>query len=131
MIDHISTYATDFVATRRFYELAFEPLGYSVQAEMKFDDDPELPGRRICAFGENNKATFWVIESNESYTPRHIAFAAQNRAAVDAFYQSGLKAGGQDNGAPGLRSIYHPDYYGAFLLDPDHNNIEAVCHQTN
>jgi catechol 2,3-dioxygenase-like lactoylglutathione lyase family enzyme len=131
MIDHLSTYATDFPVTRRFYEKAFEPLGFSVQFELKFDDDPDLPGRRACAFGPQGKAAFWIIESTETYTPRHTAFTAENRPAVDAFYKAGLSAGGQDNGAPGLREIYHPDYYGAFLLDPDGNNVEAVCHHNN
>jgi len=102
MIDHLSTYATDFPATRRFYEQAFEPLGFSVQFELTFDDDPDLPGRRACAFGTDGKATFWVIESTEKYTPRHTAFAAKNRPEVDAFYKAGLSAGGRDNGAPNV-----------------------------
>lgn len=131
MIDHLSTYATEFLVTRRFYEQAFEPLGYSVQAELKFDDDADLPGRRACAFGANGATSFWIIESTETYTPRHIAFAAKNRGAVDDFYKSGLASGGRDNGAPGLRPIYHADYYGAFLIDPDGNDVEAVCHHSN
>lgn len=128
MIDHLSTYATNFDSTRRFYEQVFAVLSYSVQAELTFDDDPDLPGRRVCAFGPQGNAVFWVIESNETYTPRHVAFSAKDRSVVDAFHEAGLACGAQDNGPPGERPIYHPDYYGAFLLDPDGNNVEAVCH---
>lgn len=127
MIDHISTYATDFPATKRFYEAAFEPLGHKVQTEMVTSWDPDFPERRICAFGPD-RAVFWVIETKEQVTPRHIAFAAPDRAAVRAFHTRALEAGGQDNGAPGPRPMYHEHYFGAFALDPDGNNVEAVCH---
>ncbi len=129
MIDHISSYTVDFPTTKSFYEQAFEPLGYSVQTEMVATWDAEFPTRRICAFGPPGKPAFWVIETQEAATPRHIAFLAPNRKAAAAFHAAGLAAGGQDNGAPGLRPMYHADYFGAFLLDPDGNGIEAVCHQ--
>ena len=128
MIDHMSTYATDFEATKAFYVAVLGALGYGIQLEMTFDEDPDLPGRRAVSFGPPARPVFWVIEAREAYTPRHVAFSAGTRAAVDAFHAAGLGAGGSDNGAPGVRAIYHPDYYGGFLLDPDGNNVEAVCH---
>ena len=128
MIDHLSTYATDFDATRAFYAAVLGALGYAVQYEMKMDDDPDLPGRRAAAFGPPGKPAFWVIGSRETHTPRHVAFAAADREAVRAFHAAGLQAGGRDFGAPGPRPIYHEHYYGGFLTDPDGNNVEAVCH---
>ena len=101
MIDHLSTYATNFLSTRAFYESALAVLGYSVQYEMVLDADPE--------------------------SPRHVAFSAEDRGSVVAFHKAGMAAGGQDFGAPGPRPIYHEHYYGAFLTDPDGNNVEAVC----
>jgi catechol 2,3-dioxygenase-like lactoylglutathione lyase family enzyme len=128
VIDHLSTYAMDFPATRAFYAAALGPLGYSVQFEMSLADDAELPGRRCCAFGPEGRSVFWVIEAGEAASPRHVAFSAADRKAVDAFHEAGLAAGGHDHGAPGVRAIYHPHYYGGFLTDPDGNNVEAVCH---
>ena len=128
MIDHLSTYATDFAATRAFYQACLGALGYSVQSEMVASWDTEFPDRHICAFGPPGKSAFWVIEVKESVSPRHVAFSAADRNAVALFHQAALGAGGTDHGAPGLRAIYHPDYFGAFVLDPDGNNVEAVCH---
>jgi len=128
MIDHLSTYATNYPATKAFYEATLSKLGYSIQNEMVFDSDPALPGRRACAFGPEGQSQFWVIEVLKPYSPRHVAFVARDRQSVAEFHQAGLAAGGQDNGAPGLRPIYHEHYYGSFLTDPDGNNVEAVCH---
>jgi catechol 2,3-dioxygenase-like lactoylglutathione lyase family enzyme len=128
MIDHLSTYATDFLPTRNFYEAALQELGYTVQSEVTFESDPDLPGRRACAFGPDGRTIFWVVEVRAPSSPRHIAFAAKDRPAVDAFHQAGLSSGGRDNGAPGPRPVYHEHYYGSFLIDPDGNNVEAVCH---
>ena len=128
MIDHLSTYATDYPRTRDFYAAVFAPLGYRLLMEFDRPGDEELPGRRTCAFGPEGNPAFWVIEVKAAYTPRHTAFCADNRESVDAFYQAGLTSGGSDHGAPGLRPEYHPHYYGAFLIDPDGNNVEAVCH---
>ncbi len=128
MIDHISTYSTDFSSTKAFYESVLAALGYSVQMEMSFDSDPDFPGRRACAFGPAGRPVFWVIETREAASPRHVAFVAQDRHCVAAFHKAGLAAGGQDLGAPGPRPIYHEHYYGSFLTDPDGNNVEAVCH---
>jgi catechol 2,3-dioxygenase-like lactoylglutathione lyase family enzyme len=128
MIDHLSTYATDFAATRAFYAAALGALGHGCQAEAVMPAGPAGPARRTCAFGPPGRPVFWVIEAQVPATPRHTAFAAADRAGVDAFYRAALAAGGRDNGAPGLRPQYHPRYYGAFVLDPDGNNVEACCH---
>lgn len=128
MIDHLSTYATDFDRSAAFYEVVMDVLGYSVQKSLEFPEDPDLPGRRSRAWGPEFRPIFWVIEVKAAYTPRHIALTAPDRATVDRFYAAGLAAGGRDHGEPGVRAIYHPNYYGGFLLDPDDNNLEAVCH---
>jgi len=128
MIDHLSTYATSYTSTKGFYEAALEPLGYSVQHEMVATWDREFPERRICAFGPPGKSTFWIIEVKRAASPRHIAFAAPDRASVIAFHQAALRGGGKDHGAPGPRPAYHEHYFGGFVLDPDGNNVEAVCH---
>ena len=90
--------------------------------------DTEFPERRCCAWGPD-RAVFWVIEVREAVDPRHLAFTAPDRETVAAFHKAALAAGGRDNGAPGLRPAYHEHYFGAFVLDPDGNNVEAVCHQ--
>ncbi len=127
MIDHVSAYTTQYDASKRFYAAACAPLGASLQREMTASWDPAFPTRRMCAFGPD-RPVFWVIEVREPASPRHMAFSAATRAQVDAFHRAALAAGGRDNGAPGVRAIYHPTYYGAFALDPDCNNVEAVCH---
>ena len=128
MIDHISTYATDFAATRAFYAAALRPLGHALQMELVASEDREFPTRRICAFGPPGKPAFWIVEVKQAASPRHVAFVATDRGAVAAFHAAALSAGGRDHGAPGLRPEYHEHYYGAFALDPDGNNAEAVCH---
>lgn len=128
MIDHLSTYATDYMATKSFYESVFRPLDYSIQVEFVAEWNQDFPTQRMCAFGAGGKPVFWVIESKCSYTPRHTAFSASSRELVNKFHEAGLQNGGADNGAPGLRPMYHEHYYGAFLIDPDGNNVEAVCH---
>lgn len=128
MIDHLSTYATDFNATKAFYTAVLGTLGYSMQAELVVDADPDFPGRRACAFGPDGRSVFWIVEVLEASTPRHVAFAAENRDSVSEFHGAGMSAGGEDLGTPGPRPIYHEHYYGAFLTDPDGNNVEAVCH---
>ena len=128
MIDHVSSYTTNFPAARAFYVESLGALGFSIQSEMVTDWDPEFPERRLCAWGPEGKGVFWLIETREPVSPRHIAFVASDRARVEAFHRAALGAGGRDHGAPGLRPIYHADYYGAFVLDPDDNNVEAVCH---
>ncbi|HSG88518.1 MAG TPA: VOC family protein [Pseudomonadales bacterium] len=132
MFDHISSYATDYDATRRFYDAVLAPLGHGCVHEMHMADDPDLPGRRAAAYGQargsDGGVTFWVIEVTAPYSPRHVAFRAADEDAVRAFHAAGLAVGAPDHGAPGLRPEYHAGYYGAFLLDPDGNNVEAVVH---
>lgn len=128
MIDHLSSYTTNFPAAKAFYEAALGALGYEIQSEVVATSDPDLPGRRMCAWGPPGRSIFWVIEVKSEYEPRHVAFTAPDRPTVDAFYKAAMAAGGEDHGAPGVREIYHADYYGGFVLDPDGNDVEAVCH---
>jgi catechol 2,3-dioxygenase-like lactoylglutathione lyase family enzyme len=123
MLDHISVAATDLARSKAFYDAALAPLGI----EVLWPSDPEA-----IAYGYGETGTqrpyFWLAEGGETTNRLHVAFTAQSRAAVEAFYRAALAAGGRDNGPPGLRLQYHPGYYGAFVLDPDGLNIEAVCH---
>lgn len=128
MIDHISTYTTDFARTKAFYDAVLPDLGYELQAEFVSRDD-DLGARRICAYGPPGKGEYWIIEVAQPATPRHVAFLARSRECVDRFHAAGLEAGAADNGPPGPRPGYHQHYYGAFLIDPDGNNVEAVCHK--
>ena len=128
MIDHLSSYTTKFPAARAFYNAVLGSLGHAIQAESVADWDPDFPERRMCAWGPEGRPVFWLIEVREAASPRHIAFEARDRASVDRFYEAAMAAGGRDHGKPGVRAIYHPDYYGAFALDLDDNNVEAVCH---
>jgi catechol 2,3-dioxygenase-like lactoylglutathione lyase family enzyme len=121
VIDHISLKVKDFARSKAFYEKALAPLGF--KAMMSF---PEAAG-----YGDTHPA-FWIgggKSAADSAEPVHVAFAAKDRKAVDAFHQAALAAGGKDNGKPGLRPQNHKDYYGAFVYDPDGNNVEAVCHK--
>ena len=120
MIDHVGVNVSDYAVSRRFYEQALEPLGYRVL--MAMDE------WKACGFGRDRKPSFWLAEREPFGTGTHVAFEAADRVAVDAFHAAALAAGGRDNGAPGLREEYHPTYYGAFVLDPDGNNAEAVYH---
>ena len=119
MIDHLGLRVSEYVKSKRFFESALAPLGYQVVMEF---------GGSVAGLGVEGKPDFWISQG-EAGGPVHVAFASPDRATVDAFYQAALAAGGGDNGAPGLRPEYHPNYYGAFVLDPDGNNVEAVCHQ--
>jgi catechol 2,3-dioxygenase-like lactoylglutathione lyase family enzyme len=117
MLDHIGFSVGDFSRSRAFYLAALAPLGAS--AVMEFEGHAGL--------GREGKPVFWLSQGPVA-TPMHLAFTARNRKEVDAFYAAALKAGGRDNGPPGLRPHYHPNYYAAFVIDPDGHNIEAVCH---
>jgi catechol 2,3-dioxygenase-like lactoylglutathione lyase family enzyme len=118
MIDHMGLGVTDLVRSKAFYRAALAPLGYAII--MEFED--------AVGFGVPPKPDFWMGRAVAGIAPIHVAFRADTRALVDAFYKAALAAGGRDNGPPGLRPQYHQNYYGAFVLDPDGNNIEAVCH---
>lgn len=124
MIDHSGISVSDFDASKAFYDAAFAPLGITFLALVP----PEYTdGVKVGGFGWE-RPQFWLSEGGAQIPPVHFAFAAASRAEVDAFYEAAMAAGGVDNGAPGLRPQYHEHYYGAFVLDPDGNNIEAVCH---
>jgi catechol 2,3-dioxygenase-like lactoylglutathione lyase family enzyme len=124
MLDHIGIPVSDFAASKAFYERALAPLGIVLVMEVT----PEQTGDGSAAgFGDAGKPYFWIGSSAEKGRT-HVAFDAPSRDVVDAFHRGALLAGGRDNGAPGLRPHYHPNYYGAFVLDPDGNNVEAVCH---
>ncbi|MDP2309105.1 MAG: VOC family protein [Pseudomonadota bacterium] len=129
MIDHITLHVRDFPAALAFYTAAFAPLGYTVQKQY---------GESAAGFGRDRKPSFWIVAPRGTYwteghqagaAPAHFAFVAADRAAVDAFHAAALAAGAKDFGAPGMRPQYHAGYYGAFVLDPDGNNVEAVCHR--
>jgi len=124
MIDHCGLSVSDFDRATAFYDAALAPLGGSL---LRLVPPEHAGGIRAGGYG-TDRPTFWLREGAPPNPPVHVAFAAANRPAVDAFYRAAIKAGGTDNGAPGLRPQYHPDYYGAFVRDPDGNNIEAVCH---
>lgn len=128
MIDHLGIQVTDYDKSKKFYLRALGPLGYSVIMELKREQIPELPSPEICGFGEQGKPDFWLSGSDKPSTPQHLAFRAETRAAVDAFYKAALAEGAKSNGEPGLRPHYHPNYYGAFVIDPNGHNLEAVCH---
>jgi catechol 2,3-dioxygenase-like lactoylglutathione lyase family enzyme len=120
VFDHVGLNVSNYDASRAFYERALAPLGWRVV--MVFDE------WKACGFGTSKKPDFWVSEREPYGTGTHLAFAAADRATVDAFHEAALDAGGIDNGPPGIREMYHPAYYGAFVHDPDGNNVEAVCH---
>jgi catechol 2,3-dioxygenase-like lactoylglutathione lyase family enzyme len=118
MIDHVSVRVSDFARSKAFYAEALRPLGYEVV--MEFDS--------VAGLGAQGKPDFWIAEGKPR-APIHVAFASPDRATVDAFHEAALAAGAKDNGPPGLRPHYHEQYYGAFVHDPDGNNVEAVCHR--
>lgn len=126
MIDHVGFAVSDLARSRRFYEATLAPLGITVQMEV----GPEVTedGAAAVGFDKDHHPFFWLGE-NAAVARTHIAFTVPTRGEVDAFHAAALAAGGRDNGAPGLRPHYHPNYYGAFVLDPDGMNVEAVCHR--
>jgi catechol 2,3-dioxygenase-like lactoylglutathione lyase family enzyme len=124
MLDHITFQVSDFAKARAFYEKALAPLGYAVLMEFPVKENGPIA---VAGFGRVPKPDFWIAQGAKVTPSVHVAFASDNRKTVDAFYQAAMAAGGKDNGAPGLRPQYHPNYYGAFVLDPDGHNVEAVC----
>lgn len=135
MLDHMTFRVADIQRAKAFYSAALAPLGYSLCFEGNFGfnvlgfdyADPSEPSGR--------KADVWFVDGPSPYggpaatSGCHLAWKAASRAEVDAFYRAAIAAGGKDNGAPGLRPDYHPHYYGGFVIDPEGNNIEAVCHR--
>ncbi len=118
MIDHIGLRTTQFDALVRFYEASLSPLGYTKL--FAWDGG--------AGFGRDGSAAFWLHASKAKASGIHVALSATDHAAVDTFYKAALSAGATDNGKPGLRTDYHPNYYAAFVTGPDGNNLEAVCH---
>lgn len=127
MIDHIGFPVSDYVRSKAFYAVALAPLGYAPVMEVTAEETES--GAPACGFGKNGKPDFWIGGEGALTGVLHVAIVAESRAEVDAFHRAALAAGGRDNGAPGLRPHYHPNYYGAFVFDPDGHNIEAVCHK--
>lgn len=118
ILDHIGVAVRDFAKSATFFRRALAPLGIQTVLE----------GEGWAMLGKDGRPEFWIGVHGIPPGPIHIAFAAENREQVRAFHRAALAAGGRDNGAPGIRAKYHPDYYGAFVFDPDGHNIEAVCH---
>jgi catechol 2,3-dioxygenase-like lactoylglutathione lyase family enzyme len=127
MIDHTGISVSDFARSKAFYIAALAPVSYRLLLEFSA---AVTGGSDVAGFGVAPKPDFWLSSGTPNVPPIHIAFRAGSRAEVDAFYAAAISAGGRDNGKPGVRPHYHPDYYGAFVLDPDGHNIEAVCHES-
>ncbi len=123
MIDHAGISVSDFQISKKFYDAAFAALGGSLIFQVPLD---HTGGKQVVGYGRE-RPVFWVVEGLPG-RGRHYAFLARNRAGVDAFHKAGLKCGGTDNRGPGLRPHYREHYLGAFVPDPDSNNVEAVCH---
>ena len=127
MLDHVGIGVSDLDRSKSYYTSALSPLSIALVMELTAE---QTGANAQAGFGADGKPFFWIASGRRSSGPAHFAFAATSRAAVDAFYRAALAAGGTDNGAPGLRPHYHPNYYAAFVIDPDGNNIEAVCHKS-
>jgi len=126
IIDHMGLGVADFGRALSFYERALAPLNISVVMRVTKEQSGGYEG---AGLGRDGKPSFWLSAEGTTKPPLHIAFLADDRAAVDAFYKEALAAGGKDNGPPGIRAHYHPNYYGAFVRDLEGHNIEAVCHR--
>ena len=126
MIDHIGFPVSGYARSKAFYTLALAPLGYAIVMEVGAEHtESRSPA---AGFGHDGKPDFWIGGEGGVEKSLHVAIVARDRASVDAFHMAARRAGGRDNGAPGLRPHYHANYYAAFVLDPDGHNIEAVCH---
>ena len=121
MFDHVKFGTSDYAASKAFFLKALEPLGVTVVREW--------PPNGVELSQPNGNVSLCLFQTSEKPAHLHLAFVARNRRAVDAFYRAALESGGKDNGAPGLRPHYHPNYYAAFVICPDGHNIEAVCHE--
>lgn len=127
MLDHIGLAISNIRSSEAFYAAALQPLGIAKLYE--YGPDKTDSGGTAIGFGKDMMPFFWIGDREQVGEGTHVAFSAPNRAAVDAFYEAAIAAGGRDNGRPGLRPKYHPNYYGAFVLDPDGINVEAVSHR--
>jgi catechol 2,3-dioxygenase-like lactoylglutathione lyase family enzyme len=125
MFDHVGFPVSNLQRAVDFYTKALDPIGI----KMLFEVTPEMTGEADSHFGfGTERPQFWISSGDKPQSSVHVAFAAKDRKTVDGFYAAAIAAGGKDNGAPGLRPQYHEHYYGAFVRDPDGNNVEAVCH---
>jgi catechol 2,3-dioxygenase-like lactoylglutathione lyase family enzyme len=120
MLDHVKFGVSDYVASKAFFLKALEPLGVT--------DAREWPPNGVELSQPAGKVSLCLYETKEKPAHLHLAFVAETRQQVRAFYRAALEAGGKDNGAPGFRPHYHANYYAAFVIGPDGHNIEAVCH---
>jgi catechol 2,3-dioxygenase-like lactoylglutathione lyase family enzyme len=125
MLDHVGIPVSDYTRSKGFYLRVLKTLGFDLVLEVA---SQETGGHSFAGFGSKGRPQFWIGGGRPIRGSVHFAFTAKTRAAVRAFHKAALEAGGKDNGAPGLRPHYHENYYGAFVLDPDGHNIEAVCH---
>ena len=121
MFDHVKFGVSDYAASKAFFLRALEPLGVAVVSEGVPSYGVELASK--------SKASLCLFQTEEKPAHLHLAFKAETRQQVDAFYRAALEAGGRDNGPPGLRPQYHANYYAAFVIGPDGHNIEAVCNE--
>jgi len=121
ILDHVGLAVADFERSKTFYREVLGTLGIELLADWTFGRE------HVAGFGKE-RPTFWIGDGKPARGSMHVAFTAASRAQVAAFHSVGLSMGGRDNGPPGIRAHYHPNYYGAFLFDPDGHNIEAVCH---
>lgn len=119
MFDHIGLGVSNYAESKAFFLKALQPLGVDIVME----------GEHGLGIGPKGKPALWLFETSEKPAPLHLAFTAENHKQVQEFHRAALAAGGKDNGAPGLRPHYHPNYYGAFVIGPDGHNVEAVCHR--
>jgi len=127
VVDHFGLGVSDYARAKSFYSESLAPLGITLVMEVTPEQSPGKVW--ACGFGKAGKPEFWIGSDGKTTPPTHIAFVAESRAEVRAFHEAALRAGGRDNGAPGLRPQYHSTYYGAFVLDLDGHNVEAVCHR--
>jgi len=126
MLDHIGISVADFERSKVFYTKSLAPLSIAL---MKDVSAAQTGASAHAGFGKDGKPFFWIGTGNHASGHLHIAFIAPRRSDVEAFYRAAIDAGGTDNGSPSPRPQYHPSYFGAFVLDPDGNNVEAVCHK--
>jgi catechol 2,3-dioxygenase-like lactoylglutathione lyase family enzyme len=122
ILDHVGFAVSDFERSKAFYREVLGTLGIELLADWTFGRE------HVAGFGKGHP-TFWIGDNKPARGSMHVAFTATSRAQVNAFHSVGISMGGRDNGPPGIRAHYHPNYYGAFVLDPDGHNIEAVCHE--
>jgi len=125
MLDHIGLTVANFAEAKAFYLKALAPLGLGIVMEVTKE---QTGGDEHAGFGHDNKPFFWIGTGDKPKGGLHVAFAAGSRTQVNEFYAAAMAAGARDNGKPGVRPHYHPNYYAAFVIDKDGNNIEAVCH---